>query len=287
MIRSLQARFSREYLFRLLIAACVFAILAAGCSAGRETSSSQQGVPVPARQLAIPYKVMLIGDGVMTDADPGLRAASESLGAIEVNDQAYWGFALSKPDWYDWRVKWSQLIDTYDPDAVVVLFGIHDAKAHEGSGVSPSPTGAGWAEWYRSQVTSAMDILSARQANVYWLGMLPVSDAAISSLITTNNKISREVVGQYATGRYLEPDPIFFSSTGVAQLLDPGSGLALRKDDGIHMCARGAGILGLATASAIAKDLGLGVGESFLTGQWQSSPSFVDHGPPNCVATTP
>jgi hypothetical protein len=65
------------------------------------------------------------------------------------------------------------------------------------------------------------------------------------------------------------------------------SGLALRKDDGVHMCAVGAGILGFSLANAIAADLGTGVGSSFLTGQWRSADAYVDNAPENCRISAP
>lgn len=242
---------------------------------------------MPTRALGLPYKVMLIGDGVMTDADPGLRAAAESLGPVEVNDQAFWGFAVSKPDWYDWRTRWPQLISDYDPDAVVALFGVHDTSAHSVIGGSPDPGSAEWQDWYRLQITDAMDILTARLANVYWLGMLPVGAPVASDRIRANNAIVRDVVLSYPTGRYLEPDPVFATDGGTARLVDPASGLALRKYDGVHMCAKGVGILGLSLATAIADDLGIGLGNSFLAGQWQSAESFLDNAPENCAVSAP
>jgi hypothetical protein len=270
------------------------AIATAGC--GSTAARSAQDAPVdqtapvaaaPSRQLAIPYRVMFVGDGVMTDADPGLRAAAESLGPIQVNDQAYWGFAISKPDWYDWRTKWRQLIDTYDPDAVVALFGVHDTYAHVVDGVTRDPASPEWPDWYRSQITAAMDILTARLANVYWIGMLPVGDPAESAVIVANNAIIRQVVASYPTGRFLEPDPAFGSDRGNAQVIDPATGLALRKDDGVHMCATGAGMLGLTLATAIAHDLHIGVGRSFLTGDWRSTDSYLDHAAPTCLIPSP
>jgi hypothetical protein len=259
----------------------------AGCGTTEETPIRETTVQTATRELGLPYKVMLVGDGVMTDADPGLRAAAESLGPIEVDDQAYWGFALSKPDWYDWRTKWSQLIDTHDPDAVVALFGVHDTYAHGVDGGPTDPGGTEWQNWYRAQITVAMDILTDRLANVYWIGMLPVGDPVASERIRANNAIVRDVVQPYPTGRYLEPDPLFAADDGTARLFDPVSGLALRKDDGVHMCAVGAGILGFSLANAIAADLGTGVGSSFLTGQWRSADAYVDNAPENCRISAP
>jgi hypothetical protein len=259
----------------------------AGCGTAGETPTRETTAETPTRELGIPYKVMLVGDGVMTDADPGVRAAAESLGPIEVNDQAYWGFAVSKPDWYDWHRKWSQLIDTYDPDAVVVLFGVHDTYAHDVAGGLPDPAGPEWQDWYRLQITEAMDILTDRLASVYWIGMLPVLDPVASERIRANNAIVSEVVRSYPTGRYLEPDPVFVAEGGTARLFDPVSGLALRKDDGVHMCAAGAGIVGLSLATAIADDLGTRVGNSFLTGQWRSADAYVDNAPESCRISAP
>jgi hypothetical protein len=261
-----------------VVIAVVGVVVVAGCGTTAET---------PKRELGLPYKVMLVGDGVMTDSDPGIRAAVESMGPPEINDQAYWGFALSKPNWYDWRSKWSQLIATYDPDAVVALFGIHDAYAHSGVGGPPDPGGSEWQSWYRLQVTDAMQIFTSRLANVYWMGMMPVGDPVISEQIRANNLIVRDVVQSYPTGRYLEPDPVFVADGGTAQLFDPVSGLPLRKFDGVHVCAAGAEILGLSLATAIASDLGTGVGNSFLTGQWRSTESFLSDAPMNCAISAP
>ena len=122
-----------------------------------------------------------------------------------VDDQAYWGFALSRPDWRNWRSLWPTYVAGFQPTVVAVTFGIHDTEPHSPDGIPVDPGDAAtWADWYGQQVHQAMDDLTAGGAIVYWLGMPPVGDAATNARIAALNQVTRTAVETDQRGRFVD-----------------------------------------------------------------------------------
>src|SRR6478609_384911 len=66
------------------------------------------------------------GDGLMWDASPAMQAAASAMGPSTVENDSYWGFALSSPEIRDWRALWPSYIADFQPTVVAITFGIHD-----------------------------------------------------------------------------------------------------------------------------------------------------------------
>jgi hypothetical protein len=241
--------------------------------------------PVPPTPTeARPLRVLLLGDGLMWDSTPAIRAGLATLGPSIVEDDAYWGFALSRPQWRDWRTLWPGYVDAFAPDVVAVSFGIHDTEPQVDDGVLRDPASPDWPAWYSLEVHKAVQELTAHGAVVYWLGLPPVGDPAVNARIDDLNRITRQAVEVDPRGHFVDTTAAFAAPDGTAAATD-ASGLPLRKLDLLHMCAQGAGTLADTFVSALAADLGTVVDPSFLTGRWRADERYGQDGPAGCRVT--
>ena len=248
-------------------------------------------VPTPPRPLpvaptmAAPMRLLLLGDGLMWDASPAMQAAATAMGPSIVENDSYWGFALSNPEIRDWRALWPSYIAEFQPTVVAITFGIHDTEPHTSEGVPIDPTTAGWPDWYASQVHKAMDDLTAGGAVVYWLGMPPVGDPQTNFRITELNQIIQRAVEVDPRGHFVDTAAAFGQFGGQAAVTD-ADGLPLRKTDMLHLCAQGAGALANVFTTAVSADMGISVDPAYLTGKWRSAGRYALDGPRDCRVTT-
>ncbi len=261
---------------------------AGGGADSAPTQVTTTGVTAPPRAMprrptdADPLRLLLVGDGLMWDASPAMAAAAAAVGPSVVRNDAYWGFALSRPQWRDWRALWPQDVATFQPTVVAVTFGIHDTEPQTADGVPIDPDGPEWPGWYASQVHRAMQDLTAGGAVVYWLAMPPVGDPAANQRIAALNQITRTAVEADPRGRFVDTTAAFAAPDGSARATDD-TGLPLRKYDRLHLCAQGAGALARTFSDALGADLGVAVDPGYLTGPWRADGRFDQDGPPGCA----
>ena len=277
------------------------ALAAASCGSeaatgGAEVASDTTGVtttgvtappkPLPvAPTEAAPLRLLLVGDGLMWDASPAMTAAANAFGPAFVENDSYWGFALSRPEWRDWRALWPSYVSTFKPTLVAVTFGIHDTEPQVADGVPIDPSDSTWPDWYASQVHKAMDELTAGGAFVYWLSLPPVGDPVANERIARLNGITRRAVEVDPRGHFVDTTAAFAGPDGLAAATD-ANGLPLRKYDMLHLCAQGAAALANTFTTAVSADMGITVDPGYLTAPWRSSPRYAQDGPPGCRVTT-
>jgi hypothetical protein len=236
----------------------------------------------PAPTAAAPMRLLLVGDGLMWDATPAMQAAAAAIGPSTVEGDAYWGFALSRPEWRDWRALWPTYVATFQPTIVAVSFGIHDTERQVFDGAPIDPADPSWPDWYASQVHRALDDLTAGGAFVYWLALPPVGDPATNVVIDRLNQITRHAVEIDPRGRFVATPAALVGADGTAAATD-AAGLPLRKYDMLHLCAQGAGAVANAFTTAVSADMGITVDPAYLTGPWRAETRYGQDGPPRCL----
>lgn len=231
-----------------------------------------------------PLRLLLLGDGLMYDSAPAMQAASAALGPSVVEDHSYWGFALSRPEWRDWRALWPGYVAAFRPTVVAVLFGIHDTEPQTPDGIPVDPSDvSAWPDWYAQQVHRAMDELTAGGAFVYWLAMPPVGDPEANARIAVLNQVARNAVEVDRRGRFVDTTAALAGPDGRAAPT-AADGSPLRRLDLLHLCAAGAGVVADTFTTALASDMGVAVDRSWLTGRWRADPRYELDGPPGCRA---
>ncbi len=85
--------------------------------------------PPPARRR--PQRVLLVGDSLMQNGCLGsqLEARFKQYPGLHVARWAKQSTGLSRKDYFDWSAKLQELIDKYQPDLIVAIWGANDCQS--------------------------------------------------------------------------------------------------------------------------------------------------------------
>ena len=199
--------------------------------------------PAPLRQPTPdnPLRVALFGDSYMYDAAPGIEAALEATGLVQVEDRSVLGFGLAKDDWAE------HINDAIDdgPELVVTMWARFDVGLVEERGAAE----------FAARLQEATSMLLSGGAQVVVVGLAP-SELGFGQHEAVSRGINDVFAGLPAVfpGRvtYLDPDPLV-APDGVPRLTIPvpGGELRVRKIDLGHYCPDGAARFGQAMVEIV------------------------------------
>jgi len=173
----------------------------------------------------------------MYDAQPGIVAALEATGVVEVIEGAQLGFALANEGW---ELTLQELVDEHQPDLVATMWARFDVvwlESHDD-------------EEYAERLDQAVEILSSNGATVGIFGLAPSLTGGVDQepVDRSINQIFASTPERFAgTAFYVDPDPIVAPDGQPNRLLTTPEGtLLVRKVDVSHFCSDGAARYGLA-----------------------------------------
>ncbi len=186
---------------------------------------------------ADPLRVLLVGDSYMYDAQPGIVAALEATGVVEVIEGAQLGFALANEGW---ELTLQGLVDEHQPDLVATMWARFDVawlESHDD-------------EEYVERLDQAVEILSSNGATVGIFGLAPSLTGGVDQepVDRSINQIFAATPERFpGTAFYVDPDPIVAPDGEPNRwLTTPEGTLLVRKVDVSHFCSDGAARYGLA-----------------------------------------
>lgn len=230
-----------------------------------------------------PVRVVVIGDSIAYDAEPGIRSALEATGDVSVDTRSYGGVGLLRPG-----------IDVYlaeavagDPDLVVVMLGGWDLGE-----VVANPGG------YARRLEEVADRLAAGGAQVVWLSMPPTPpDEGIEEARQATNRLFAALGDRHRSVVHVATGPVLGvpeerSGHGFTRFREgiEGNEVQVRKvrdgqDDG-HLCPGGAALLGQAVLDALEDVVDLEPpAPGWWTGEWTDDARYDD--PPGGCADGP
>jgi peptidoglycan/LPS O-acetylase OafA/YrhL len=213
------------------------------------------GVALPAGPPQ-PMRVLVVGDSVMYDAAPAIKAALESTGAVHVDVEAALGFGLTRTTPYPWRSVWPRLVAADRPALVIALFGGWDGP----QAVARGP------EWYGGLVDDARRLLTSGGAQLLWLAYprneppdipgRPPTDQVVNERQrqAVNNAFGLSALGHSGQVAFLDLDAAITPEGSFTAFLPNALGVAerIRKHDNIHFCPAGAERVGSWVFEAVA-----------------------------------
>jgi peptidoglycan/LPS O-acetylase OafA/YrhL len=220
---------------------------------------------------ADPLRVLVVGDSVSYDAEPGVLAILRSTGAVTATAANRWGFGLTS-DKYDWRHEWPRLLAERRPELVVAFFGGWDEgfMAKEGG------------EAYGRLLDEAVAVLTAGGAKLLLIGMPVVvtrTGIPYPRLIPSAFRAAAARL-EPAVG-FLDLDPALSPGGHYAShLAGPSGPERVRKMDGTHLCPAGSARIGRAIFDAVSASWALPAPPAeWRAGNWALEPRFNDpHG---------
>lgn len=232
-----------------------------------------------------PVRVVVVGDSVAYDAEPGIRAALEATGDVRVDARSYGGVGLLRPGVDDYLAE----ALAGDPDVVVVMLGGWDLGE-----VVVDPDG------YARRLDEVAALLTAEGARVVWLSMPPTPPGeGIEEARRAANRLFAALANRHPSVVHVATGPVL---GGVPGGPDEGSGQAFTRfrpgvdgsdvqvrkvrdgrDDG-HLCPGGAALLGRAVLDALGGLVDLESAEDgWWAGAWTADARYDDP-PGGCAA---
>jgi peptidoglycan/LPS O-acetylase OafA/YrhL len=242
-------------------------------------------IPLPAGRdpsASDPLRVMIVGDSVMHDAEPGVAAALEATGVVSVEDHSFVGFGLTHTP--SWRTDWPSIIRREHPEVVIAMWSWDDELAES------DPVG------YAGLLDQALGTLMAPGNGVDGVAFLQfpkagvpqnVTETAARATVSAKRERGREAWNAVVAGMTtVWPGRVMFLP--VAQSLEvnghystwlPGTKgwVRARKLDEVHMCPAGAATFGVAVVNQLTPVFHLSpMAPGWVTGSWSTDPRFND-----------
>ncbi|MCH2432861.1 MAG: hypothetical protein MK184_02275 [Acidimicrobiales bacterium] len=242
-------------------------------TAASTTTTVGQTVPRRTPSAEDPLRVMIVGDSVTYEIQPGLTAALEHTGLVTSANRTQVGFGLSRWPIYPWWDVWEPFLDEVQPEAVVIQAGIWDvAEVFASELRRPVPTDPDWDEQFTFLMEVAVDVLSSDGAIVYWQTMLPSTSPGPGGRL---NDLVADLADRDDRVVMVDLTPAFTRNGGYTGFVErDGVEWPIRKVDGVHLCREGSEIAGRVTAEAIATDWGFEVVDGWEDGAWRADPLF-------------
>ena len=209
--------------------------------------------PLPPVEVGKPRVVALTGDSMMAVglSDVLLRNAAQNKN-LQMVKAFRSGTGLARPEVFDWMSEYPAMIGDKHPDTVIVSIGANDGQDFL---ENDKPLKFGSQEWiaiYQQRVQEFLDLLTAENAHVIWIGLPPMKASGYNERAALINRIIYSVVNENPTAVWWNPAPYIGDESGQYRdfaLQTDGKMKRIRAADGIHMSVDGADLLSSALMS--------------------------------------
>jgi len=195
-----------------------------------------------------PYNILLAGDSFILEGfGPALEKQLILYKDTTVHRKGLYSTGLARPDYFNWNEEMKRLVDLYDPNVAVVVFGLNDAQDQRtlDKKIVHYDTYE-WKEEYGKRVDEILDILTGNKVSVYWIGLPNARSQSFSDKMARLNPIFEGECQKYANCVYFSTWELLLDSNGkYADYLpdETGKMQPVRRTDGIHPKAYGTEIL--------------------------------------------
>lgn len=214
--------------------------------AGASAACAAAVAPRPAAAADGP-RVLLIGGSQIAGAfGMYLRKALMKSGYV-VRREAKSASGLARPDFFNWPRLTAALLASFEPDAVVVMFGANDAQGIR----MPRGSDPRWLRWhepewiveYRRRIRDFAELLAPDHARqLFWLGMPAMGEPRLDARVQVINEAYATHIESRESGFYIETRPVLADEHGdfVDHMQIDGDRVRIRAHDGVHIRGPGA-----------------------------------------------
>lgn len=231
-----------------------------GTGSPKPTKAPVKTNPIRTPTAANKLRVAVVGDSLAA----GLGVFMERVlrpTVTRVTRQGRISTGLAREDYFDWPAAMHQIMDSYDPDLVVVMTGVNDNQGLQSpTGQLETPIGTyEWPQAYEQRVEDFARIAVDGGAHVVWVGMPIVADRDRWPLFQRQNDIFKRVASRTPNMSYVDVWDRFAQPDGgySAYYRDDGKVELIREADGIHFNGTGYEMVARAAIQAAVDDFGL------------------------------
>ena len=208
-----------------------------------------------------PLTVFIVGDSQAEVLGQSLIDKATATGVMDATLDFQFSSGLTRPDFYNWPAEIQSVVETQDPDAMVVVFGANDGQGMElDSGVF-QPGDPEWNAEYARRVDAVMTYLEQQGVRVYWVAQPIARDAEYSARLQLMNGIFEDVAADHPNTTVVSLYDLFEDENGSYSDYLTGAGgelVNMRNSDGIHLTRAGGDRAANAIFAALEADLPAG-----------------------------
>jgi len=206
--------------------------------------------PTPAKpKLTRPYrKFLFIGDSVMFDLGIKLQyTLKEKYHIADTKIDYKVSSGLNRIDYYDWYARTRQILNDYQPDVVIVLFGANDTQdITDFQGKSRVILTKEWQKAYQERVEKYAKLLdSSSVRKVYWVGQSIPNKSWYLKAFPIMNDIYNNASKSSAKLEFISTWDTFAQAGKFVTVVADKSGKRgyVKNNDGLHFTSHGAQII--------------------------------------------
>lgn len=194
-------------------------------------------------------RFLFVGDSIMYSLGVGLQNRMKKsvyqIDKIQVDFKISSG--LNRIDFYDWYSRTPQLINKYNPEAMVVIFGGNDDQdILDKNGKYRAQLTPEWEQAYQERVERYAKLIEKSTVKkVYWVGH-PISNLPrYNKFFPVFNKIYQSVAESHPKIEFVDCWHIFATNNKFNAVVGNKSGQKrrVRTRDGVHFTQHGANII--------------------------------------------
>jgi len=209
-------------------------------------ATSTIGVQEP-EKITPPLKFLTIGDSMMlVGFGPALENMLISYNVVGVMRDGMYSTGLNRIDYFDWYSYTDQLINQYNPDVIVVMFGANDGQGIlDTDGTAYNLYTPEWERVYHDRVNRYLALFSDRVKIIYWVGH-PITDSPdFQPKFLVMNSIYQSECAKYDNVVYIDTWDVFAQDGQPLSVVADSSGLSqiVKQSDGVHVTDHGGKIL--------------------------------------------
>jgi hypothetical protein len=214
-----------------------------------DTSESEDNTPQEHQKLEPPYRVLIVGDSLILEGfGPILDETLRTYPAVSIKRDGHYSTGLTRPDYYDWNARINELLDSYQPNVVIIMFG-----ANDGQGIISSVNGkaitfdtAGWSEEYALRADHFMDLLDEHGVLGVWVGNPIAKSDYYSHKMEVINGAVEAAIPEHPNIHFVSTWEVLKDASGnYSDYLPDASGQMqkARAQDGIHCTEFGGSLM--------------------------------------------
>ncbi len=208
--------------------------------------------PFPKFSAAAPFRVLILGDSVGTDL--GQFALVDQLGSTGVVSATLDGHistGLTRPDYFNWPAELENDLAHFHPQLTIICIGANDGQNTIVNGQVLVYGTQAWDNMYSSRIGAFIAEATSAGSRVFWVGMPPMAGSQLNAQMQHLDYLYATQVSRHKGATYLSSVPSLGGAGGAYTAFKTvnGSNAQIRTDDGIHLQAAGAQVLGQAVIS--------------------------------------
>ncbi len=205
-----------------------------------------------------PLEIFIVGDSQAEVLGQSFIDKAGATGVMDATLDFEFSSGLTRPDFFNWPAEIQQVVETNDPDAMVVVFGANDGQGMELDTGVFQPGDPEWNAEYARRVDAVMTYLEQQGVRVYWIGQPIARDGEYSARLQLMNGIFEDVAANHPNTTIVSLYDLFADENGNYSDYLPGAGgevVNMRNSDGIHMTRAGGDRAADAIFAALEADL--------------------------------